>query len=64
MARYKISPKEISIYEYTPDRSTFSGYSETFSCSISIEELKDSMAKQGYRLTIEKIEDCPTTSNS
>lgn len=49
------------IYEYTPDRSTFSGYSAVLSEKFTLDEMVALYKKNGFNLTFEKIDKCTTT---
>lgn len=49
------------IYEYAPDRSTFSGYSSVLSEKITLDELIVLYKNKGFNLTFEKIDKCTTT---
>lgn len=65
MANYEVDEKgTFRIYEYTPDRTRFSGYSSVLAEAITLDKLVELYKKSGFNLTIEKIDQCPTTSNS
>lgn len=56
MAYYEVDNEgTIRIYEYTPDRSTFSGYSSVLSEKITFDELKEIFKKNGLKLSVEKM---------